>query len=225
MANGFLRENAVGPVGDAANRSVSRRVGKLHPWPLRVMHWFNVVAMLVMIPSGWGIYNDNPILPFTFPDWAALGAGAGERLLWHFAGMWLLVVNGLFYLGYGAFTGRFWRKFFPIRFSEIVETVRETLRLHLAHDDITRYNAVQKLLYLVVIVAGVTQVLTGIAIWKPVQFSWLTWLFGGFQGARNVHFLGMIVIVGFIVVHVALALLVPKTLWAMITGGPRVKTA
>jgi len=198
---------------------------KLHPWQVRVMHWLNVIAMLVMIPSGWGIYNDNPILPFTFPDWAALGAGAGERLLWHFAGMWLLGVNGLFYLGYGAVTGRFWRKLFPIRFSEIIETVRETLKLHLAHEDITHYNAVQKLLYLVVIVAGVTQVLTGIAIWKPVQVSWLTWMFGGFQGARNVHFLGMIVIVGFIVVHVALAVLVPKTLWAMITGGPRVKTA
>ena len=216
---------SVTTVLDPEPRAKVVRWRKLHPLALRIMHWLNAIAMLIMIPSGWGIFNDNPILPFTFPDWAALGSGAAERLLWHFAGMWLLGVNGLFYLGYGLVTGRFWRKFFPIRIAEILKTIGETLRLHLGHDDITHYNAVQKLLYLIVITAGVTQVLTGIAIWKPVQFAWLTWLFGGFQGARNVHFLGMIVIVGFMAMHVTLALLVPKTLWAMITGGPRVKSA
>ena len=86
----------------------------------------------------------------------------------------------------------------------------------------TTYNAVQKLLYIIVIVAGVLQVVTGLAIWKPVQFSGLVALCGGFQGARLLHFWGMVVIVGFLVVHVALALLVPRTLWAMLAGGPRI---
>ena len=89
-------------------------------------------------------------------------------------------------------------------------------------DDITVYNAVQKLLYIVVILAGIAQVVTGLAIWKPVQFSGLVSLLGGFQTARVLHFAGMAVIVGFLIVHVALALLVPKTLWAMVAGGPRI---
>jgi thiosulfate reductase cytochrome b subunit len=100
--------------------------------------------------------------------------------------------------------------------------VNETLHLKIAHDDLTVYNAVQKVLYVIVIFAGISQVFTGLAIWKPIQFSLLVSLFGGFQGARLVHFLGMAVIVGFLVVHVALSLLVPSTLWAMLTGGPRI---
>jgi thiosulfate reductase cytochrome b subunit len=199
---------------------------KLHPPVMRAMHWLNALAMLIMIPSGWGIYDDDPILGwFYFPDWAALGHEAQDRLLWHYAGMWLLVLNGVAYLIYGVVTGRFLRRFFPIRISEFIQTIRETLRLHLAHEDLTHYNAVQKVLYLVVIAAAALQVLTGLAIWKPVQFSGLTALFGGFQSARVLHFLGMCVIVGFVAVHVALAVLVPQTLWAMLTGGPRVDIA
>ena len=102
-----------------------------------------------------------------------------------------------------------------------VRTVRDTLRFKVAHEDLTTYNAVQKVLYIVVILAGISQVVTGLAIWKPVQFSGLTDLLGGFQAARLIHFGGMAVIVGFLVVHVALSLLVPSTLWAMLTGGPR----
>ena len=208
----------------AGGRKRNGRVRRLHPLPVRVMHWLNALAMLMMITSGWGVYDDDPILGWLyFPEWARLGGWAASSLLWHFAAMWLLMVNGLLYLAYGLATGRFRRKLLPIRVSDFIHTVRETLRFRLAHEDLTRYNAVQKLLYLVVICAGVSQVITGFAIWKPMQLSWLTALFGGFQGARLVHFLGMSVIVGFLVVHVALAILVPKTLWAMLTGGPRVK--
>jgi thiosulfate reductase cytochrome b subunit len=196
---------------------------RLHPVPIRIMHWTNAVAMFVMIGSGWGIYNDSVIFHFVyFPQWSRIGSWAAESLLWHFAGMWLLALNGLAYLIYGFATGRLRARMLPIRVSEIIHTVRETLHFKLAHEDLTTYNAVQKLLYIVVILAGISQVVTGLAIWKPVQFSWLTALFGGFQTARLVHFLGMSVIVGFVVVHVALALLVPQTLWAMLTGGPRV---
>ncbi len=197
--------------------------GRLHPLPLRIMHWTNAVAMIVMIGSGWGIYNDSVIFHFVyFPDRVTLGGWAAQHLLWHFAGMWLLAANGLAYLAYGVGTGRFRRKLLPIRGGEILRTVRDTLRLKLGHDDIGAYNAVQKLLYIVVILAGIGQVVSGLAIWKPVQFSELTWLLGGFQSARLIHFIGMAVIVGFLVVHVALALLVPRTLWAMMFGGPRV---
>ncbi len=218
MSDHVLADGVAPPPAEA------RRTARLHPVPLRIMHWLNVLAMLMMIPSGWGIYNDNPIFDWLFfPDWAALGRQAQDRLLWHFAGMWLLVLNGLAYLAYGFATGRLRRKLLPIRVGDIVEVVRETLRLHLGHDDITHYNAVQKVLYIVVILAGISQVVTGLAIWKPVQFSWLTAALGGFQSARVLHFLGMAVIVGFVVVHVALAVLVPKTLVAMVTGGPRIK--
>jgi thiosulfate reductase cytochrome b subunit len=136
--------------------------------------------------------------------------------------MWVLAINGMLYLVYGVFTGRFRRKLLPIKIADVTQTVRETLRFHVSHDDIMQYNAVQKLLYIIVIVAGVSQVVTGLAIWKPIQFSGLVALLGGFQSARIIHFLGMSIIVGFLVVHVLLSLLVPKTLWAMITGGPRV---
>lgn len=205
--------------------SQGRRDGRrLHPWPVRIMHWTNAVAMLVMITSGWGIYNDSVIIHgLHFAPYLTLGGWAAEHLLWHFAGMWLLAVNGLFYLVYGFATGRFRERLLPIRVSEVIQTVRDTLRLKFAHDDLTVYNGVQKLLYIIVILAGVMQVVTGLSIWKPVQLYFITDLFGSFQGARTAHFIGMSVIVGFLVVHVALALLVPQTLWAMLTGGPRLE--
>ena len=203
----------------AANAATSRR---LHPLPVRIMHWTNAAAMLVMITSGWGIYDDAVIIRgLHFNQHFRLGSWAAESLLWHFAGMWLLAINGLCYLTYGIATGRLRERLLPIRLPDLVQTVRDTLRFRIEHNDLTTYNAVQKLLYIVVIAAGISQVVTGIAIWKPVQFGWLVALLGGFQAARVVHFLGMTVIVGFLAVHVALSLLVPSTLWAMLTGGPR----
>ena len=196
---------------------------RLHPWPVRVMHWLNALAMLIMIPSGWGIYNDSVIFGFLhFAPSVRLGTWAAQSLQWHFAGMWLLFLNGAAYLVYGIVTGRLRERLLPIRVADVVATIRDTLRLHVAHEDLTVYNAVQKILYIAGIAAGVSQVVTGLAIWKPIQFSGLVGLLGGFQSARLIHFLGMAVIVGFLVVHVALALLVPQTLWAMLTGGPYV---
>ena len=187
------------------------------------MHWTNAVAMIVMITSGWGIYDDDVIVKglHFHPD-LRLGSWAAESLLWHFAGMWLLVSNGLAYLGYGFVTGRLRERMLPIRVPDLIRTVRDTLHFHVEHNDLTTYNAVQKVLYILAILGGVAQVVTGLAIWKPVQFSGLVWLLGGFQGARLVHFLGMAGLVGFLIIHVALALLVPQTLWAMLSGGPRV---
>ena len=187
------------------------------------MHWTNAAAMLIMITSGWGIYDDDVIIPgLHFNQALRLGQSLAWSLNWHFAGMWPLVVNGLFYLGYGLLSGRFRERLLPIRLSDLIHTVRDTLRLKIGHIDITTYNAVQKVLYIIVIFAGVMQVATGLAMWKPVQFSVLVALLGGFQSARVLHFLGMAVISGFLIVHVIMALLVPRTLWAMLGGGPHI---
>ena len=207
----------------AGSATPARPARRLHPVAVRVMHWTNAAAMLVMITSGWGIYDDDVVVRgLHFPQALRLGDWAAPSLNWHFAGMWLLVLNGLAYLGYGLATGRLRERLLPIRLADLIHTVRDTLHLRIAHEDLTTYNAVQKVLYVVVILAGASQVVTGLAIWKPIQFSGLVSLLGGFQGARIVHFLGMAVIVGFLLVHVLLSLLVPQTLWAMLAGGPRV---
>ena len=197
---------------------------RLHPIAIRIMHWINALAMIVMITSGWGIYNDSVIVSgLHFPGGITLGGWAPQHLQWHFAAMWVLMLNGLAYLAYGVATGRFRERLLPIRAADIAQTIRETLRLKLAHEDLTVYNAVQKILYIVVILAGIVQVVTGLAIWKPVQLGFVIDLFGSFQGARIAHFIGMGVIVGFLVVHVLLALAVPKTLLAMLSGGPSIR--
>jgi len=200
---------------------------KLHPLPVRIMHWTNAVAMLIMITSGWKIYNDDVLFGWLhFPDAIIPGPWAQHGLQWHFFGMWILGLNGLAYVIYGFASGRFRRMLVPIRIPELVGDVRDALRFRLAHDDPTRYNMVQRLLYIGVLIAGVLIVLSGLVIWKPVQFSELLVLFGGsFQLARLVHFLCMSAIVGFVLVHVTLALLVPHTLVAMVTGGPVVTDA
>ena len=208
------------PVKSLARHDV--RAGRhLHPLPVRIMHWTNAVAIFIMIGSGWKIYNDDVIFGWLhFPDFIVIGKWAQYGLQWHFFGMWIFVLNGLAYLTYGIATGRFRRKLFPISVREILATVGDALRFKLAHDDLTHYNAVQKILYLGVILIGIMIVISGLALWKPVQFSELASLFGSFQTIRLVHFLCMSAIVGFLIVHVALALLVPQSLVAMLTGGP-----
>ena len=190
----------------------------IHPGWVRACHWINAAAILVMIGSGWQIYNASPLFDFTFPRSIALGNWLAGALLWHFAAMWVLVINGLVYITLGIVTGRFRRKLLPIYPSEVVADVKAALTLRLAHDDLSHYNAVQKLLYAGVILAGIIIVLSGLSIWKPVQFQELTALFGGYDAARYVHFLAMAAIVGFLVVHVALALIVPKSLRTMVAG-------
>jgi thiosulfate reductase cytochrome b subunit len=213
-------------LADASNDEKDYSVNqRLHPLPLRVMHWINAITIFVMVGSGWKIYNDEVIFGWLhFPEALTIGKWAQHGLQWHFFGMWVLVINGGCYLLYGLSSGRFRRMLFPITVRDIVATIRDTLRLRLAHDDPTKYNAVQKILYLTVISAGILIVISGLAIWKPIQFSELVSLFGTFQNARIVHFCCMTVIVLFVVVHVALAVLVPETLVAMIFGGPKIRT-
>ena len=199
---------------------IAPKPATIHPLWVRITHWINAVAILIMIGSGWQIYDASPLPLFNFviPPSIALGGWLAPAISWHLAGMWLLVANGIVYVTLGLATGRFRAKLLPIRPREVLRDLGAALRGKLAHEDLAIYNAVQKLLYLGVILTGVVIVLSGLSIWKPVQLSWLVALFGGYDWARYVHFFCMSAIVLFLIVHVALALLVPKSLRAMIIG-------
>jgi len=208
----------------------------IHPGLVRATHWINAVAMVIMIGSGWRIWNSAPIFNFSFPTAITVGGdpamsqdvhnelGLASALQWHFAGMWLLVVNGLVYVIYGVLSGHFRHSFFPVGPTAFIRDALAALTFRLPHQ-FGVYNAVQKTLYLGVLAAGLVMVLTGLAIWKPGQFQELTWLFGGFDTARLVHFLGMTAIVLFLIVHISLVAIVPKTLPTMITGRAPAHTA
>jgi len=194
------------------------RKKRIHPWPVRLCHWVNLLVMIGMVMSGWGIYNADPIFNFTFPQNATLGGWLGGNIGWHLAVMWVLAANGLFYLLWGLFSGHFRQRFFPFTPASVWHDLVSALRFRLSHKS-NQYNAVQKLMYVGVLLLGLLLVISGLSIWKPVQFSGLVYLMGGFTVARYVHFFAMSGIMLFVVVHVVMVLLVPKTLPGMITGG------
>lgn len=194
---------------------------RIHPLPVRITHWINVVAIVTMVLSGWRIYNASPFFPFRFPVELTIGGWLAGALQWHFAAMWLLVANGAVYLLYGLFSGHFHRKLWPIKPAALIADLRAALGGHLAHDDLAVYNTAQRAAYLTLILAIVVLVLSGLAIWKPVQLQLLAGLMGGYEGARRVHFFAMALTVLIVVVHVAMVALVPKTFLTMITGSIR----
>lgn len=190
---------------------------RVHALYVRITHWLNVYAMACMFMSGWGIYNASPIFGFSFPQWATLGGWLGAATIWHFAVMWLLVGNGLVYAIGGVLSGHLRRDLMDVTPRAVARDAAAALRLRLPHTA-GRYNAVQKTLYLGVLLLGVLIVSSGLAIWKPVQLSGLTDFFGGFAAARVVHFCAMAGIGLFVAVHLLLVILVPRTLPPMITG-------
>ena len=189
-----------------------------HPGWLRVTHWLNALAVLLMVTSGWRIYDASPLFPFEFPQAVTLGGWLGGALLWHFAAMWLLFANGVFYLVMGVATGRFRHQLFPLRPGQFWGDLKAAIQGRLSHDDLASYNAVQKLAYIVAIVDLIAIVLSGLVVFKPVQFPHLGALMGGYEGARIVHFVGMAILVLFVLVHVVMAVAVPRTILAMIRG-------
>ena len=189
----------------------------IHPMWLRINHWLNALAVGILILSGWRIYNASPIFDFRMPRSLSLGGWLGGALLWHFAAMWILMLNGLAYLGLNAASGRVAKRFFPLRLLDLWRDFSAALRGKLAHDQ-GEYNALQKLAYLFVIADSVLLVVSGLVIWKSVQFSVLRDLLGGYDNARVVHFLAMAALVAFIVIHVVMVALVPKTLVSMVRG-------
>ena len=191
---------------------------KIHPLWLRLTHWSNAAAVLVLVLSGWRIYNATAFYGFSIPPGITLGGWLGGALQWHFAAMWLLVINGLIYLAINVASGRLRRKFFPLRPAEVLRDLGAALRGRLAHADPRHYNAVQRAAYLFVIADLIVIVLSGLVLWKSVQFPLLRELLGGYEGARRVHFIGMAALVAFIVAHLVMVALVPRTLLAMLRG-------
>jgi len=194
----------------------SRKI--IHPLWLRINHWINLFALVIMVLSGWRIYNASPIFPFRFPNQITLGGWLGGALLWHFAAMWLVFFNGLIYVFMNFATGRFKTRFFPLRLRDLVSDFMAALKGTLTHDTLSEYNAVQKLAYLLVIADLILLVLSGLVVWKSVQFPLLRELMGDYDNARIVHFFAMAVLVVFTAVHVTMVALVPRTLIAMIRG-------
>ena len=190
----------------------------IHPAWLRLTHWVNAVAVVIMVMSGWRIFNASPLWEYTFPPSITLGGWLGGGLMWHFAAMWLLVANGVLYLVLNLVSGRFARKFFPLSPRALWGDVMAALRGHLAHDDLAHYNAVQRAAYLFVVLDLVALVLSGLVLWKSVQFPLLRELMGGYEAARRVHFFAMALLVAFVAVHLVMVALVPRTLLAMLRG-------
>lgn len=199
--------------------SVQHGSRPIHPLAVRLCHWINALAVLVMVASGWRIYNASPIFEaIHFPAGLTLGGWLGGALQWHFAAMWVFVLNGLAYLAYGLASGHFRRKLLPVTPGAVFADIAAALRGRLAHDDLSVYNAAQRAAYLALILALVVLFLSGFAIWKPVQLQGLAALLGGYEGARIVHFVAMATVVGIVAIHVVMVALVPRTLPTMITG-------
>jgi thiosulfate reductase cytochrome b subunit len=196
---------------------------RLHPLLVRVTHWVNAFAILIMVASGWRIYNASPLFGFRFPGELTLGGWLAGAIQWHFAAMWLLAVNGVIYLVYGIVSGHLRRKLLPLNPSAVFRDVRDALRGRLVHDDLSVYNAAQRAAYLGAIVILLALVASGLVVWKPVQFHALGVLMGDYEGARLLHFFAMAALVLFVLVHVAMVLLVPRTLPSMFTGRVKIK--
>ncbi|NML34378.1 cytochrome b/b6 domain-containing protein [Paraburkholderia antibiotica] len=196
-----------------------RATRPIQPVWVRIAHWLNALAVVLMMLSGWRIYDASPVFKsFQIPPGITLGGWLGGALQWHFAAMWLLFFNALFYLTMNLVTGRIRSKFFPLSPRAILHDLGEALKGRLSHADPGRYNAVQKFAYLFVMIDIAVLIASGLVIWKSVQFPLLRELMGGYDRARVVHFCAMALLAGFIVVHLAMVALVPRSLLTMIRG-------
>lgn len=203
----------------AQQREDSRpKLPAAHPVWLRVCHWINVIAVTLMLTSGWRIYNASPIFAFRFPRSATIGGWLGGALQWHFAAMWILILNGLLYLALSVITGRFRARFLPLTAGMVWTDLISALRGKLSHADPRHYNGVQRFAYVFAVADLALLVASGVVIWKPVQFSILRDLMGGYDAARVVHFCAMTALAAFILVHLVMVILTPRTLLAMLRG-------
>jgi len=227
-------ESAVPTTRDAPTATAAPPFVRRHHWIVRLTHWVNTVVLVGMMASGLQIYNayerfgirgtklplPNPLDMHPVPRWARLGGWLAGGLSWHFFLMWPLVLNGLLYLGYLLFSGE-WRPllFRPRDVTPAIEMQKYYLRLRREHPPQGKHNALQKGAYSFIVVLGMLSVLTGLSLWKPVQLSWLTALFGGYELARYWHFVAVWLFAAFIAVHVILVFVVdPASLRAIITG-------
>ncbi|MDX2194513.1 MAG: cytochrome b/b6 domain-containing protein [Gemmatimonadales bacterium] len=204
-----------------------------HHWVVRVTHWVNALALPVMVGSGLRIFNASPgfarkgetfpLWPWEgtpVPDWLTFGGWLAGARHWHFAAMWVLVLNGLVYVGWLWLHGE-WRDLVPRRGDarDAWQMVRFYLGLRRDHPRGGKHNTLQKLAYFSLPLLAAVAVLTGLAIWKPVQLAPLTALFGGYAWARWWHFCAMLGVVGLALGHVLMVFAVdPYALVAMTIG-------
>ncbi len=191
----------------------------IQPAWVRMTHWINAGAVGLMAASGWEIYDASPIFPVIhFAPGITLGGWLGGALQWHFAVMWILTANFLVCIGLNIVSGRLRRKLLPLSVQSLASDVIAALRGRLGHADLSRYNAIQKLAYLIAMMDIALLILSGLAVWKSVQFPLLRTLMGGYDNARVVHFLAMSVLLVFFIVHVIMVALAPRSLLLMIRG-------
>jgi thiosulfate reductase cytochrome b subunit len=206
------------------------------PLPIRVVHWCNALFLVLMAGSGLQILVAYPALgprgaqywwyPFQGmapPSWLRIGQWLAGGRHWHFAIAWFFVLNGLIYLGYFFISGEWRRRMFrPARDSNAaVAQFLYYLRIRKRPPPADFYNGLQRLAYSSTIIFGVVMVLSGLAIYKPVQLHFLTLLFGGYDGARVVHLAGLCLFALFLVTHLVLVAMHPREIVTMITGGRR----
>ena len=190
----------------------------IHPLWLRITHWLNAFAVLILVTSVWRIYHASPLFDFRIPKDLTLGGWLGGALQWHFAAMWLLAANGLIYVIMNLLTGRLRAKLLPVRIRDLIADMKAALSGKLAHAEPRHYNAVQKVAYLFVTLDAIVLIISGLVIWKSVQFAMLRDLLGGYEMAREIHFYAMSALVLFFVVHIVMVAIVPRTFIAMLRG-------
>ncbi len=190
----------------------------VHPVWLRATHWLNALAVVILMMSGWRIYNATAFLDFAIPEGITLGGWLGGALQWHFAAMWVLGINGILYLAFNLASGRLLNKFFPLSPKGLLADLLAALKGKLAHDDPSHYNMVQRLAYLFVMLDSVLLVASGLVLWKSVQFPLLRDMLGGYELSRRIHFYAMAALAAFVVVHLVMVALVPRTLVYMLRG-------
>ena len=199
-----------------SNRTINhRRI--IHPLFVRITHWINAYAAIAMLMSGMRLYNASPLFEFKFPAELTLGGWLAGALSWHFAVMWLLVINGIAYLLYGIFSGHFIRKMLNIGAISAYRNIKLEMKYLLLHGT-GEYNVIQRLLYVLVIWDVVLLFFSGLALWKPVQFQRIADFMGGYEQARYIHFYGMVILGLFILIHVSIAFAVKGTIKSMFTG-------
>ena len=195
-----------------------REIETVHPLWLRGAHWINALAVFVLITSGWKIYNATAFLGFAIPNQLTLGGWLGGALLWHFAAMWVLAINGMAYLMLNGITKRLLTKFFPLSLKAFLADITDALKGRLTHADPSEYNTVQRIAYLFVMLDSLLLVVSGLVLWKSVQFPLIRTLMGGYEGARLVHFAAMSGLVFFVLVHLMMVVMVPRSLLTMVRG-------
>ena len=180
-----------------------------HPLIIRVTHWLNFIGFAIMVMSGLRIYNASPIWNFTIPYWLTLGGWLAGARMWHFFGMWLFFINGAIWFGYNVLSkhGRQTTFFRRSDVSGVVPMIQYYLRLRKEHPPTKKYNALQKLAYTSIPLAGLGSILTGISIYWPIQFSRIASIFGGYDAARVWHFLFMTALVFFLFGHLVMVVI------------------